>query len=70
MTFSPGPHDTWLSPLQRGQTFFRLTNTTPGSQWEMPREYVAGARVAITPEVVTGHALTNFEFNGVTLTVR
>ena len=70
MTFSPGPHDTWLSPLQRGQTFFRVTNTTPGSQWEMPRDYVAGARVAITPEVVTGHGLTNFEFNGVTLTVR
>lgn len=70
MTYSPGPHGTWLSPLHRGQSFFRLTDADaqgPGSQRLVPASYVAESRVEITPDVVTGHALAKFEFDGVEL---
>jgi hypothetical protein len=69
-TNSPGPHETWLSPLHRGQSFFRLTNSveyTPGSQWLVPVSALPSARVEITPEIVTGHALTHFDFGEMTL---
>jgi hypothetical protein len=70
VTYSPGPHETWLSPLHRGQTFFRLTRADgaePGSRWLVPASYLWSARVAITPEIVTGHALARLDFPDVTL---
>ena len=70
VTYSPGPHETWLSPLHRGQSFFRLTNSVtsvPGSQWLVPISYLSSARVEITPEIVTGHALTDFDLGEATL---
>lgn len=70
VTYSPGPHETWLSPLHRGQCFFRLTNSVesmPGSQWLVPMSYLSSVRVEITPEIVTGHALAGFDFGEVTL---
>lgn len=73
ITYSPGPHDTWLSPLQRGQVYFRLTNnveTGPGSQWLVPKEYVPALRVSITPEIATGYALAPFEFKDIDLSAR
>ncbi len=69
-SYSPGPHATWLSPLHRGQSFFRLTDSvpsTPGFQWLVPASYVSSARVEITPEIVTGHALARFDFADVAL---
>jgi hypothetical protein len=70
VTYSPGPHETWLSPLHRGQSFFRVTNSVtsvPGSQWLVPMSYLSSARVEITPEIVSGHALAGFDFGEVTL---
>jgi hypothetical protein len=60
-TYSPGPHETWLSPLHRSQAYFPLTNfltNAPG---------VAEPRLAITPEISTGHALAHFDFTDVPL---
>ena len=73
VTYSPGPRETWLSPLNRAQTFFRLAGgpaTAPGSRWLVPRETLESARIAITPEIATGHALARFEFDGVVLAAR
>jgi hypothetical protein len=59
-TYSPGPHETWLSPLHRGQSFFRLTNSVEvraGSQWLVPKSYLSSAHVEVTPEIVIGHVL-------------
>jgi hypothetical protein len=70
VTYSPGPHETWLSPLHRGQSFFRLTNavtSSPGDQWLVPMGYLSSARIEITPEIVTGHALARFDFAEVSL---
>ena len=70
ITYSPGPHETWLSPMHRGQSFFRLTNSAtfvPGSLWLVPIDYLSSARVEITPEIVLGHALAGFDFGEVTL---
>ena len=65
ITFEPGPRQTWFSPLQRGQTYFRLTDeisTQPGSQWLFPTEYLPTAQLTITPEIVTGTAIAHFQF--------
>lgn len=70
ITLSPGPNRTWLSPLHRRQSFFRLTNTvptSPGSRWLVPASYLSSARLEITPEIVTGYALTRFDFADVAL---
>jgi len=70
VTYSPGPHATWLSPLHRGQSFFHLTNSVEsmaGSQWLVPISYLSSARIEITPEIVTGHTLAGFDFGEVTL---
>jgi hypothetical protein len=69
-TYSPGPHETWLSPLHRGQSFFRLTTSVesaPGSRWLVPVSDLPSARIEITPEIVTGHALAHFDLGEVTL---
>jgi hypothetical protein len=68
--YAPGPHQTWLSPLHRSQTFFPLTNiltTAPGAQWRVPAASLPEARLAITPELSTGHALSHFDFPDVPL---
>lgn len=69
-TYSRGPNRIWLSPLHRGQTFFRLTDSAaavPVSPWLVPPSYLSSARVEITPEVATGYALARFEFADVAL---
>ncbi|HEY6370301.1 MAG TPA: hypothetical protein VIX37_06960, partial [Candidatus Sulfotelmatobacter sp.] len=63
-------HETWLSPLHRGQSFSRLTRSAtsvPGSQWLVPMSYLSSARVEITPEIVSGRALAGFDFGEVKL---
>jgi hypothetical protein len=69
-TSSPGPQETWLSPLHRGQSFFRLTNSVeggPGSQWLVPKSYLSSAHVEVSPEIVIGHVLAGFDFREVAL---
>ena len=73
MTYSGGPRETWLSPLNRAQTFFRLTGaavTSPGSQWLIPRDSLAAAKISITPQIPDGRALARFEFTGVRLSLQ
>ena len=53
-TYGSGPNRTWLSPLHRAQAFFHLTrsaDTSPSSQWLVPAESVAAARLEITPSL-------------------
>ena len=69
-TYSPGPHETWLSPLQRGQTFFNLTRfpgTTAESNLKTPESDLPTSQVQITPEIVTGHALATIDWTNVDL---
>ncbi len=69
-SYAPGPHETWLSPLHRAQAYFPLTNiltNAPGSQWRVPAATIPEARLAITPELSTGHALSHFDFPDVPL---
>jgi hypothetical protein len=69
-TYSPGPHETWLSPLNRGESFFHLTDSVeslPRSQWLVPVSYLSSSRIEITPEIATGHALARFDLGEVTL---
>jgi hypothetical protein len=73
ITYVPGPRDTWLSPLERGQAAFQLTDTAdahPGSQWVVPKEYVPALQMSVTPEISTGHALVPFEFKDIDLASR
>ena len=68
--YAPGPHETWLSPLHRAQAYFPLTNiltSAPGAQWRVPSSVLPEARLAITPEIPTGHALSHFDFPDVPL---
>jgi len=69
-TYTSGPNSTWLSPLRRAQTFFRLSDvpqTTPGAQWLVPPDLISESRIEITPEFPAGLALSHFEFNAVDL---
>lgn len=64
-----GPQMAWLSPLDRSKTFFNLSDpqyrTHPGP--EVPMEYLDHARIAVTPEYVTGYSVADFDFANVSL---
>jgi hypothetical protein len=63
------PRNTWLSPLNRRNTFFQLTSEedwVKGS-YLVPRETLSGAVLQVVPEPVTGRAIIEYEWSGVTL---
>ena len=67
---APGPQMAWLSPLDRGKTFFNLSD--PQDRYyaiptEVPEEHIANARIAVTPEVVTGYSVVRFDLPDVPL---
>ena len=65
-----GPHKVWLSPIDRGQSFFHLADlpeSIPTSSWIVPASYLPFAEIAITPEVDTGRALSQFELSDIQL---
>ena len=69
-TYAPGPKGTWLSPLERAQSFFQLTDTVEapaGAQWLVPASYLPAAHLEVTPVIVIGRAHTTFEFADVML---
>jgi hypothetical protein len=69
-TYAAGPRETWLTPLHRAQTFFRLTGqpeTSQGNSWQVPKSYLSSYQIEITPEIVTGHALAEFNSQNVNL---
>lgn len=65
------PRITWLSPLNRGETFFQLTTEEQykrmGSRWYVPQDVLATAKLEIVPEPVTGYAIVEYELPGITL---
>ena len=69
-TFTSGPRMTWLSPLDRRQTVFTLTNLVhrgAGSRHLVPAGYITTAKVALTPEEVIGYSLLHYEFPDLSL---
>ena len=69
LAYTPGPHETWLSPLHRGQSFFRLIYQPPwpGSRMLVPASDLPSTHLEITPEIPTGQALARFDFADVPL---
>jgi hypothetical protein len=67
--FAAGPRSTWLEALDRRQTFFRLVEVPRqrDSPFYVPRTALATARIAITPEIVTGYSILKFDLKDVTL---
>ncbi len=65
------PLITWLSPLNHRGTNFQLTTEEQyqhmGSQWLVPQDALATARIEIVPEPVTGYAIVEYELPGITL---
>ena len=65
-----GPNTAWLSPLDRGKTFFNLSDPKYRRYpitMEVPMEHLANARVGVTPEVVTGYSVVNFDLPDIPL---
>ena len=62
---------TWLSPLNRRQTFIPMAAHVPGadfSNWLVPPPEIASRGTAtVTPEFVTGRALVSYEIKGIRL---
>jgi hypothetical protein len=67
--YAGGPRWTWLTALDRRQTFFHLAGDPkgPGSQWVVPRSVVPAAKIAITPEIVTGYSVLKYRLTGIKL---
>jgi hypothetical protein len=69
-TYRRGPDATWLSPLNRAQTFFHMTDSSesdPGSRWLLPVSFLPSSRLEITSEYITGRTLATFDFGEVSL---
>jgi hypothetical protein len=65
-----GPQTAWLSPLDRGKTFFNLSDPKYrlyAMTLEVPMEHLANARIAVTPEFVTGYSVVNFDLPDIPL---
>jgi hypothetical protein len=66
-----GPRQTWLSPLNRLQTFFQLVAEShtdlPGERWLVPRDALRNSKLAITPDFITGWSVVKFEMRDVNL---
>ncbi len=70
-TFAPYASETWLSPLNRRQTFIsNYINSFRGgllSERLASPEALANSKVTVTPEFVTGYSLVNFELKNARL---
>lgn len=68
--FMAGPHESWLSPLHRAQSFFSVTSAISSdsrSEWRVPAAIIPWSHFEITPEIPTGAALATFTFKDVAL---
>jgi len=63
--FAPG--NTWLSPLNRRDTFFGLATEERRLRDLVPPEALADGQLELLPEPVTGYAIIEYEWTGVTL---
>jgi len=66
-----GPRETWLSPLNRLQTFFHLVSdkrdNSPGNRWLVPREALVNGKLAMTPDAITAWATGDLELRNISL---
>ncbi|MEO8592603.1 MAG: hypothetical protein ABI759_04705 [Candidatus Solibacter sp.] len=56
-----------LSPLFRGASLFTVMKTEYANPASIPEEYVANARIGVTPVFVTGYRLVDFDFKDIVL---
>jgi hypothetical protein len=65
------PRDAWLSPLDRSDTLWPFApegrTILSGDRWQMPRDALVNAKLAITPNETTAWAVVDFDFPDVTL---
>jgi hypothetical protein len=65
---SGGPGLALLSPLSRSKSFFRVVYTqTVRNPMELPANYLANARIGVTPEKVMGYAVVDFDLSDISL---
>ena len=65
-----GPRWAWLSPLDRGKTFFPTSDPSTrryNYYMEVPQEHLDKARISLMPEIPTAYSVINFDFPAVTL---
>jgi len=66
--FVTGPRSTWLTALDRRQTFFFLAEEPkPGWINTVPVRVLASAKIGITPEIVAGYSVLKYRLSGVKL---
>jgi hypothetical protein len=61
------PGNTWLSPLNRRDTFFGIATEERRDTSLVPPEALATGKLELQPEPVTGYATIHYEWAGVTL---
>lgn len=71
MPFFRYPRETWLSPLDRQQAYYRMIDYDPsgrpGQQWLLPRSMIEGATVRLRSIETLGYTHLNFELRDVDL---
>jgi hypothetical protein len=69
MTVYNRPVTTWLSPLNREQTFFQTTDRQrgEGSQWLVPEDAVRDSEISLVAAVQAGKAVLRFELKDLEL---
>jgi hypothetical protein len=69
MTHYNRPVTTWLSPLNRAQTFFQTTDgpLREGSQWLVPEDAIRDSEISLVAAVQTGKAMLRFELKDLDL---
>ena len=69
MTVYNRPVTTWLSPLNREQTFFHTADRPrgEGSQWLVPEDAVRDSEISLVAAVQSGKAVLRFELKDLDL---
>ena len=65
------PTVTWLSPVDRRVTYFPIVDAEHATEnilrWQIPREVIPNARIAITPEFPAGSGVVHYELPDIKL---
>lgn len=61
----------WLSPMQRRDTYYSATNeeafSRPGGKWSIPIDDLSSVRIAITPGIPEGNRIVRYEIPNIRL---
>lgn len=69
-SFVPWPNLTWLSPVNRAQTYFQISNgptDLPASRWLVPPQQLPGAKLEFTPVHRISTTVVSYQATGVDL---